>query len=194
LVFYWSYKNDLLIKNISNLVKKVDTSLLNHEVLLYIMDITIGKELIYNIYNEDSKEFVVDYVAFTSQWHYQYHKDIEEIYPKIKSFAEIPQSEEEYEKIFTLLDKRFAEYYNIEELVQEEEQEKEPLPLIHLSSNQTVPKTGRYQATLPKGHDKEELIAHSGFDIKHLKEGESVGTFGLSGSDEYDIVWVYLGE
>jgi len=38
------------------------------------------------------------------------------------------------------------------------------------------------------------LIAHSGFDIKHLKEGESVGTFGLSGSDEYDIVWVYLGE
>jgi hypothetical protein len=76
----------------------------------------------------------------------------------------------------------------------EKEKETEPIPPIHLKSKQTVPKTGRYQATVVKGHRKEDLVNGSNFNIKHVKEGESIGTFGLSGNDESDIVWVYLGE
>jgi hypothetical protein len=76
----------------------------------------------------------------------------------------------------------------------EKEKETEPIPLIHLKSKKTVPKTGRYQATVAKGHRKEDLVNGSNFNIKHQKEGESIGTFGLSANDESDVVWVYLGE
>ena len=51
---------------------------------------TIGEVLLNNFYNEKGKEFVVDYVAFTNQWKYQYYKDLEEMYPNIKSFSDIP--------------------------------------------------------------------------------------------------------
>ena len=128
LVLYWSYQHDLLNDNIKSLI---DTFLqtnkkLTHARLLSIMKNTIGLVLESHIYKKKGKEFVVDYVAFTSQWHYQYHKDIEAIYPNIKSFAEIPQSEEVYVQIFALLDKRFAEYYNIEKDTLEQDEQITP--------------------------------------------------------------------
>jgi len=113
LVLYWSYKHNLLNDNIQKIVDKVvkKDKKLTHAMFLNVMENTIGKVLESHMYNQRGKEFVVDYVAFTSQWHYQYHKDIEAIYPNIRSFSEIPQSKERYEQIFSLLDSRFDEYY-----------------------------------------------------------------------------------
>ena len=82
---------------------------------------TIGEVLLSDFYNEKGKEFVVDYVAFTNQWKYQYYKDLEEMYPNIKSFSDIPQSQEEYERVFALLDSRFNTYYDIDIVVAKEE-------------------------------------------------------------------------
>ena len=68
------------------------------------------------------------------------------------------------------------------------------IPKIYLKSRELAPKTGCYQATLPKEHPRAEFLKNSGFDTKRVKEGETIGTFGLSGGDEELIVWVYLGE
>lgn len=75
----------------------------------------------------------------------------------------------------------------------EKEKKTNPIPTIHLKSNQLAPKTGRYQATLKKEHPQAEFLKSSGFDIKNVQENQSIGTFGLSEEDEDDIVWVYLG-
>ena len=156
---------------------------------------TIGEVLLNDFYNEKGKEFVVDYVAFTNQWKYQYYRDLEEMYPHIKSFSDIPQSQEEYERVFALLDSRFNAYYDIDIVVAKEEEiiQKE-IPNITLKSNQPAPRTGRYEATLPKEHPKESWLSTSGFNIKRVKEGENMGTFGLSEEDEALIVWKYVGE
>ena len=125
LVLYWSYTNDLLNDNIKSVIGtflKKDKKL-THKMLLSTMKNTIGLVLESHIYKEKGKEFVVDYVAFTNQWHYQYHKDIEAMYPNIKSFSEIPQSNEGYEEIFALLDKRFAEYYNVNQATQKKDKD-----------------------------------------------------------------------
>jgi len=80
-------------------------------------------------------------------------------------------------------------------LLKEEKKEERDssIPTIHLKSKQIAPKTGRYQATLAKGHPKEEWLRNSGFDIKTVKLGKNIGTFGFDES-EADIVWKYLGE
>jgi len=67
-----------------------------------------------------------------------------------------------------------TEGYDEERFHRQKEKEKliDVLENFTIKSNQTVPKTGRYQATLPKGHEQEEMLIYSGFDIKHLKEGE----------------------
>ena len=117
LVLYWSYKHDLLNDNIKKLIEillKTDKKL-THTKLLGVMKDTIGMVLESHMYNEKGKEFVVDYVAFTSQWKYQFYEDLSEIYPTLSSFSEIPQTTEAYETIFNLLDKRFLEYYQLEE-------------------------------------------------------------------------------
>ena len=46
----------------------------------------------------------------------------------------------------------------------------------------------------PTGHPAESIIKNSGFEITRKVEGDNIGTFGLSGSDEDDIEWRYVGE
>jgi len=117
LVFYWSYKQGLLNDHIQKIVDKVlrKDKKLTHAMLLSTMENTIGKVLESHMYNEKGKEFVVDYVAFTSQWKYQFYEDLSEIYPTLSSFSEISQTTETYEAIFNLLDKKFWEYYQLDE-------------------------------------------------------------------------------
>lgn len=114
LVFYWSYKNGLLLDNVQKVVDTVLTqySKLNHEICISIMKEAIGYELLNEYYNDKGKEFVVDYVAFTSQWKYRFYEEIDVIFRDIRSFSEIPQTKESYNTIFTLLDKRYNEYVN----------------------------------------------------------------------------------
>jgi len=122
LVLYWSYDKQLLNDNIATLVKKLYSKKLTHKKLITIMKDTIGEVLLSDFYNEKGKEFIVDYVAFTNQWKYQYHKDLEEMYPNIKSFSDIPQIQEEYERVFALLDSRFNTYYDTDTAVVKEEE------------------------------------------------------------------------
>ena len=90
---------------------------------------------------------------------------------------------------------KIEDYDKLERLLNPSEEERlASIPKIHLKSRELAPKTGRYQATLPKEHPRAEFLKNSGFDTKRVKEGETVGTFGLSGGDEELIVWVYLGE
>ena len=121
LVLYWSYDKQLLKENIATLIQKLYSKELTHKKLITTMKDTIGEVLLNDFYNEKGKEFVVDYVAFTNQWKYQYYKDLEEMYPNIKSFSDIPQSQEEYERVFALLDSRFNTYYDIDIVVAKEE-------------------------------------------------------------------------
>ena len=114
--------------------------------------------------------------------------DIKEPLPKPK---ELPYAKELLEKLKEKCpDVEIPEWLGGEKT----EKESEHIPSILLKSNQPAPKTGRYQATLPTEHPRAEFLKNSGFDVKTVKEGQSVGTFGLSGSDEDAIVWVYLGE
>jgi len=195
LVLYWSYDKQLLKENIATLVQKLYSKELTHKKLITTMKDTIGEVLLNDFYNEKGKEFVVDYVAFTNQWKYQYYRDLEEMYPNIKSFSDIPQSQEEYERVFALLDSRFNAYYDIDIVVAKEEKTiQKEIPTITLKSNQLAPRTGLYEATLPKDHPKESWLRTSGFNIKRVKEGENIGTFGLNKEDEALIVWKYVGE
>ena len=114
--------------------------------------------------------------------------DIKEPLPKPK---ELPYAKELLEKLKEKCpDVEIPEWLGGEKT----EKESEHIPSILLKSNQTAQKTGRYQATLPNEHPRAEFLKSSGFDVKIVKEGQSVGTFGFSGSDEDAIVWVYLGE
>lgn len=112
--------------------------------------------------------------------------DIKEPLPKPK---ELPYAKELLEK----LKEKCPDVEIPEWLDAEKEKKTNPIPTIHLKSNQLAPKTGRYQATLKKEHPQAEFLKSSGFDIKNVQENQSIGTFGLSEEDEDDIVWVYLG-
>ena len=81
-----------------------------HQDFITMMKDTIGIELDNIIYNEDGKEFVVDYVAFTSQWKYRFYDEIDSMFNDIKSFSEITETKDSYEKVFKLLNKRYKEY------------------------------------------------------------------------------------
>ena len=99
---------------------------------------------------------------------------------------------------FTEFLDKIDEYDKLTEVVfpsnKKEETKQDPIPKITLKSKETIPKTGRYQATLPAGHPAESIIKNSGFDTTRKIEGDNIGTFGLSGSDEDDIEWRYVGE
>jgi hypothetical protein len=112
LVFFWSYKNKLLNDDINKLVKKFDGKSLTYKKLLKIMRSTIGTELLNDFYNPKGKDFVVDYIAFTSQWHYRFYQDLVNLYPDTANFAEIAQNTHEYERVYKLLSSRFKQYNN----------------------------------------------------------------------------------
>ncbi|MBU3013268.1 hypothetical protein KO488_00765 [Poseidonibacter lekithochrous] len=112
LVLYWSYKNKLLIQNMQDVFDAYSKNITfeKHQDFITMMKEIIGIELDNIIYNEYGKEFVVDYVAFTSQWKYRFYDEIDVMFSNIRSFSQIPQNEESYKMIFDLLDKRYKEY------------------------------------------------------------------------------------
>ena len=114
LVYYWSYRHALLQENIVKVLDKLidPNRKLTHKTLIGYMVDSVGDVLESHIYQTESKEFVVDYVAFTFQWQYNFYEDLEKLYPHMRSFGELPQTKEAYDAVFDLLDKRYAMYFD----------------------------------------------------------------------------------
>jgi hypothetical protein len=218
---YWCYKNKMLDDRVIKVVEiYVSQKEFDYHSLEQLAISTIGERITTELFKEEGKEFATHYLTVTHWW-YNLHTDFNRLFNEKDKKPKAIESKKEFDTLVKLLDIRYEQFkskkdfnsnQNKEELeallegretpkrvvdlswLEEGEEEQTPIPLIHLKSNQPVPKTGCYQATLAKGHEKEKLLKESGFDIKKVQEGESIGTFGLSGSDESDIVWVYLGE
>jgi len=213
---------ELTNKVIENYLSKIDE--INYKTIGTMLKQTLGEKVTTELFDESGKEFARAYLTVTHWWynlHTDFNRlfndqdkkpkaieNQEEFdtmlklldirYEQFKSGEDF-NSNQNREELEALVEgreppKRVVDLSFLEDEGKEEEQEAKFIPLIQLKSRELAPKTGRYQATLPKEHPRAEFLKNSGFDTKQVKEGETIGTFGLSGGDEELIVWVYLGE
>ena len=76
-----------------------------------MMKNSIGNVFWAEFFNKENIDFAVDYYTFRKViWKYQLPNDFEEMYSELRTYSEIPETKEEYMKIFRLFDKRYAEY------------------------------------------------------------------------------------
>lgn len=59
-------------------------------------------------------------------------------------------------------------------------------------SGQPVPQTGIWEANLPAGHPKSQVIAHAPHRYAYRRAGESMVTLGLAAFDEAQVIWTWL--
>ena len=111
LFLYWSYKNNLLTPQIQKLIELHSDGLesLRHELLLKILRNSIGDNFNLVFYTEKSREFILDYIYFSTE-EYDLYIDIEKLYPNINATSEIPEIENEYNRIMKKFDSRYEEY------------------------------------------------------------------------------------
>lgn len=111
LFVYWSSEKNLLIEQVQKVIALFKDALipLKHETLLEMLRNTIGNQLLPEHYNDTGINFVIDYVSFTGGKH-KFWDDLEELYPDLRNYSDIPETQEEYEKIFSLFDERYTQY------------------------------------------------------------------------------------
>lgn len=110
---YWSYNNKLLNKKMLKLVGLYADSvtLTKHQEFIDMMKNSIGNVFWAEFFNKESIDFAVDYFSFRKViWKYRLINDFEEMYSELRTYSEIPETKEEYMKIFRLFDKRYKEY------------------------------------------------------------------------------------
>jgi len=116
LFLYWSYKNNLLISQVDKLIELYSDELesLTHELLLEILRNSIGDKFDLQFYTEESREFILDYIYFSTE-EYDFYIDIEKLYPNINNTSEILETENDYNRIMKNFDSRYKEYQKIRE-------------------------------------------------------------------------------
>lgn len=109
---YWSYKKGFLNKDMSVLVSLYAKSitLTKHQEFIDMMKNSIGNILWAKFFNKENIDFAVDYYSFGYAWEYQLPNDFEKMYSELRTYSEIPETKEEYMKIFRLFDRRYEEY------------------------------------------------------------------------------------
>ena len=115
LFIFWSYRKKILSKELEKMTKESinKTGKLSSSTLLEILKfISPIKKIEADCFNENARDFVVDYVA-NPGFPYSYKDDIRNILPNLNSYSEI--SENNYEKILSILDNRYAMYSNASE-------------------------------------------------------------------------------
>ncbi len=112
LFLFWSMQKGLLTDIVSKQIDSFQqqTPLRNHENSILMMKNTIGLQLLSIHYRDVGKDFAVDYMSQTGEWKNSFYNDLSTLYPNIRTYCEIPESNEEYTKVETFLDKRLAEY------------------------------------------------------------------------------------
>lgn len=112
LLLYWSAKRGLLDKKISNAFKFLadNVKVLSHEKLINMYKETILDVLIPDYFNDESKEFIIDYAQIIPNWKENYWHDLRDKYPNYSSYSMMPENDEEYNYWLDLLDQRFEEY------------------------------------------------------------------------------------
>ena len=114
ILLYWSYQNKFLTEQINTLVSLYETTLipLTHQKLMDMMRGTIGNVFFSEHVKKEYRDFLVDYTDIVSGYTVQYQNDLKNLYPKMRTYSEIPQTDEEYNKILSMLDMRYQEYSN----------------------------------------------------------------------------------
>jgi len=69
-----------------------------------------------------------------------------------------------------------------------------PTEDIIIRSGQLCPKEGQWQAFLPAGHPKEDIVKHSGMHTIWCAKNVRINTFGLSDGYENDIRWRWISD
>ena len=83
-----------------------------HEIFSEVLKNSIGDKFDLEFYIEESREFVLDYIYFSTE-EYDFYIDIEKLYPNIKDTNEIDEIEKEYIQIMKIFDSRYEEYQKI---------------------------------------------------------------------------------
>ena len=116
LFLYWSYKNNLLVPEVEKLIELYLNELESptHEIFSEVLKNSIGDKFDLKFYMEESREFVLDYIYFSTE-EYDFYIDIEKLYPEINNTTEISETEKEYTQIMKIFDSRYEEYQKIRE-------------------------------------------------------------------------------
>ena len=114
LFLYWSYKNNLLVPEVEKLIELYLDELESptHEIFSEVLKNSIGDKFELHFYTEESREFILDYIYFSTE-EYDFYIDIEKLYPNIKDTNEIDEIEKEYIQIMKIFDSRYEEYQKI---------------------------------------------------------------------------------
>ena len=70
---------------------------------------SIGETLTTGDYLDAHKDFPIAYLTVTN-WAYDFHYELKKLFPTVDHFAQVPETEEAYEQIFKLLDKRYEQF------------------------------------------------------------------------------------
>jgi len=116
LFLYWSYKNNLLIPQVHKLIELYSNELESptHEIFSEVLKNSIGDKFDLQFYTEESREFILDYIYFSTE-EYDFYIDIEKLYPNINNTSEILETENDYNRIMKNFDSRYEEYQKIRE-------------------------------------------------------------------------------
>ena len=112
LFLLWMAKHNMLVKEVNDIVISMYREIkeLNHQNILDLMHNSIGDTLWGYYISKEYKPFCYDYLEYY-HWEYDMFTDIfNTLYPKLRSLSQIPQTQEEYDKIMTHFDKRYYQY------------------------------------------------------------------------------------
>ena len=112
LFLLWAAKHSMLEKKINNIVMIMYEEIeeLNHQNILDLMHNSIGDILWGYHIAKKYKPFCYDYLEYY-KWEYDMSPDVGNVlYSNLRTYSEIPQTKEEYEKIMAHFDKRYYQY------------------------------------------------------------------------------------
>jgi len=109
LFFTWAAKKNFLDEKIEKPILTILNTIetYTHQNILDLMLNSIGHIIWGYHFKEDSKYFCMDYLQYFI-WKYDIHEDVKEtLFPQLRTISEIPETNETYDKIFKLFDKRY---------------------------------------------------------------------------------------
>jgi hypothetical protein len=111
LFLYWSYKNDLLIEKVNNIILGEDLGLenMNHSSFYNILTSIFNIEFNVDIYKKDI-DFINEYFLLPSE-NTNYFGNIEMLFPNINNTLSIHEDKESYEKILNTIDNNYMEEF-----------------------------------------------------------------------------------
>ena len=115
ILFYWSYKKELLTEEVSKIISAHDdeTVLTKRLSLFNFMSKTIGNNLWVRFYKPEVRYFIENYVHLGgSHYQFNYITDLKKLYPQVDSFFELCEDMElksQYNRIKNMLDERYTD-------------------------------------------------------------------------------------